>query len=81
MKQEITEVMKNSKSFFALKFIVSCLLRGLLLVIPFFYSYAVEEITGGNLNRAWMLVIFLLIFTVLYYISEMVNDYAYEKLY
>ena len=81
MKQEITEVMKSSKSFFALKFIVSCLLRGLLLVIPFFYSYAVEEITGGNLNRAWMLVIFLLIFTVLYYISEMVNDYAYEKLY
>ena len=81
MKQEITEVLKSSKSFFVLKFIVSCILRGLLLVIPFFYSYAVEEITGGNLNRAWMLVVFLLVFTVLYYISEMVNDYAYEKLY
>lgn len=81
MKKEINEVIKNSKLTFIFKLIVSCILRALVLVIPYLYSYAVEEITNGNLNRAWILVSFLLFFTVLYYLSEMFNDYAYEKLY
>lgn len=81
MKQEIGQIIKNSKFLFAMKFLISCVLRGSLLIIPFFYSYAVEEITGGNLNQAYLLVFFLLIFTIIYYISEMVNDYVYEKLY
>lgn len=81
MKQEIEQVVKNSKFLFVMKLLISCILRGILLVIPFFYSYAVEKITGGNVNKAYVLGIFLLVFTVIYYISEMINDYAYEKLY
>lgn len=81
MKNEIREVIKISKKAFVFKLIVSCILRALVLVIPFLYSYAVEEITNGTLNQAWILVGFLLLFTGLYYLSEMFNDYAYEKLY
>lgn len=81
MKQEIEQVVKNSKFLFIMKLLISCVLRGVVLVIPFFYSYAVEKITDGNLNQAYILGSFLLIFTVVYYISEMINDYAYEKLY
>ena len=81
MKQEIEQVVKNSKFLFAMKLLISCVLRGIVLVIPFFYSYAVEKITDGNLNQAYILGGFLLIFTIVYYISEMINDYAYEKLY
>lgn len=81
MKHEIEQVVQDSKFLFFMKFLISCILRGVLLVIPFFYSYAVEEITDGNINQAYLLGIFLLVFTIIYYISEMVNDYSYEKLY
>lgn len=81
MKQEIEQIVKSSKFLFIIKLLISCTLRGIVLVIPFFYSYAVEKITDGNLNQAYILGGFLLIFTIVYYISEMINDYAYEKLY
>lgn len=81
MREEIKIVNSKCKFLYAMKFLISCLLRGSLLIIPFFYSYAVEEITAGDLNQAYILGAFLLIFTVLYYISEIVNDFAYEKLY
>lgn len=81
MKQEIEQVVKDSKFLFIIKLLISCVLRGVVLVIPFFYSYAVEKITDGNINQAYLLGGFLLIFTIVYYISEMINDYAYEKLY
>jgi len=81
MREEFSHVNKNCRILYIIKFLVSCLLRGSVLVIPIFYSYAVEEITAGNLNKAYLLVIFLLICTIVYYLSEMLNDYAYEKLY
>lgn len=81
MKEEFSSVNKKCKFLYIMKFLISCLLRGSVLIIPFFYSYAVEEITAGNLNKAYFLGIFLLVFTIVYYISEMLNDYAYEKLY
>ena len=81
MKKELENVNKKCKFLYAMKFLISCALRAVLLVIPFFYSYAVEEITDGNINKAFFLVTFLLIFTILYYLSEIINDFAYEKLY
>jgi len=81
MKEEIKIINKECRKLYIAKFLVSCLLRGTVLIIPFFYSYAVEEITTGNLNKAYLLGIFLLVFTIVYYLSEMLNDYVYEKLY
>lgn len=81
MKEELKLINKSCRGLYILKFLISIALRALVLVIPIFYSYAIEEITAGNLNRAYLLGIFLLIFTIIYYISEMLNDYAYEKLY
>ena len=81
MKSEIRGIVKKNKFLFAMKFLISIILRGSLLIIPFFYSYAVEAITNGNLNQACLLVLFLFIVTAIYYLSEMVNDYSYEKLY
>lgn len=81
MQEGLKLVNKSCKFLYFMKFLISCVLRGSVLIIPIFYSYAVEKITAGDLNGAYLLGIFLLIFTVVYYISEMVNDYAYEKLY
>ena len=81
MKEAIVQVNKNAKKEYAYKFIISIILRIVYLVIPFFYSYAVEEITDGNYNKAYYLAGLLLVFTVAYYISCILNDYFYEKLY
>lgn len=81
VKDEFRTMNRNCKFLYIMKFLISCLLRGSVLIIPFFYSYAIEEITAGNLNKACLLGTFLLAFTIIYYLSEMLNDYAYEKLY
>ena len=81
MKQEINKVNKEAKKEYIYKFLISIVVRLSFLIIPYFYSYAVEEITDGNLNRALALTGFLLLFTVIYYVSTIINDYFYEKLY
>lgn len=81
MKEELKQVNINCKGLYIFKFLTSAILRGLVLILPFFYSYAIEEITTGNFKKAYILGIFLLVFTIIYYLFEMLNDYAYEKLY
>ena len=81
MIEEFKLINKKCRFLFIMKFLISIALRGIVLIIPIFYSYALEQITAGKLNQAILLGIFLLIFTVLYYLSEMLNDFAYEKLY
>jgi len=81
MQEGLKLVNKSCRFLYFMKLLISCILRGSVLIIPIFYSYAIEEITAGNLNNAYILGIFLLIFTIVYYLSEIVNDYAYEKLY
>ena len=81
MKQEILAVNKSAKKEYINKLLISIVVRISYLIIPFFYSYAVEEITNNNIERAILLVGFLLFFTLIYYFSIIINDYFYEKLY
>ena len=81
MKEAIMQVNKSAKKEYAYKIIISIVVRLIYLIIPFFYSYAVEEITGGNYNKAYYLAGLLLAFTVAYYIACILNDYFFEKLY
>ena len=81
MKEAIKQVNKEAKKEYVLKMLTSIVIRITYLIIPFFYSYAVQEITGGNYNRAYFLVGLLLVVIIVYYISTIVNDYFYQKLY
>ena len=81
MKSEITIINKLAKKEYIEKFIISILLRGSYLIIPFFYSYAFEYITDGKVNKAFFYAGLLLLFTVLYYLFTIINDYFYERLY
>lgn len=81
MKQEIINVSKSAKKEYIYKLLISIAVRVTYLIIPFFYSYAVEEITDNNIQRAILLVGFLLFFTLIYYLCSVINDYFYEKLY
>ena len=81
MKEAIMQVNKSAKKEYIYKVLISIVVRVTYLIIPFFYSYAVQEITAGNYNKAYYLAGLLLAFTVAYYISCILNDYFYEKLY
>ena len=81
MKDAIKQVNKSAKKEYIYKMLISIVIIITYLVIPFFYSYAVQEVTGGNYNRAYFLAGLLLIFIIVYYISTIINDYFYEKLY
>lgn len=81
MKKEISLAYKSVKREFTQKIITSLLVRFSYLIIPFFYSYAVEDLTNGKFNRAYSLAGFLLFFVIVYYLSEMINDHYFEKLY
>ena len=81
MKERIKEVNKSVKKDYIFKYTTSIIYRLAYLVIPFFYSYAVEALTDGNYNRAYFLAGLLLIFILIYYIDTIVNDHGYETLY
>ena len=81
MKDAILEVNRSAKKEYISKMLTSVFLRLTYLIIPYFYSYSVQAITKGNYNRAYFLAGLLFIFTVAYYISCIINDYFFEKLY
>ena len=81
MKRGITLINQDAKREYIIKMLTSIILRIAYLIIPFFYSYAVEYLTQGKINKAYVFGIFLLVFMLIYYVSEIFNDYAYEKLY
>ena len=81
MKERIKEVNNEAKNEYVFKYITSIIYRLVYLFIPFFYSYAVDALTAGNYNRAYFLAGLLLVFTIIFYVDEIVNDYAYERLY
>ena len=81
MKERIKKVNKSVKREYVYKTLTSILVRGTFLIIPFFYSYAVQAITDGKLGRAYFLAGMLLAFTVFYYLAIILNDIAYERIY
>ncbi len=80
-KKENREVLLKNKKYFIIKFICSLALRAFLLAIPIYYSYGIDEITLGNFNMAYHMIFMFFIFTVLYRISEIINQITYYKLY
>ncbi len=80
-KKENREVLLKNKKYFIIKFICSLALRAFLLAIPIYYSYGIDSITKGNFNAAYHMIFMFFIFTVLYRISEIINQITYYKLY
>lgn len=80
-KDENRSILLKNKKYFIIKFICSLALRAFLLAIPIYYSYGIDEITRGNFNAAYHMIIMFFVFTFLYRISEIVNQITYYKLY
>ena len=80
-KKDNKEVLFKNSKYFVLKFITSLFIRAFLLLIPIYYSYAIDSITNGNYNHAYIMIIMFFVFYVLYRITEVINQITYYKLY
>lgn len=81
MKIENKKVLKMSKKEFIVNILNSIISRGLVLVIPVIWSYALDSIYDGNYNGAIKLIIVSLIITVIYYFFEQLYQITFYKLY
>ncbi len=81
MKQLIIDIVKKSKKEVTIKIVTSLFVRGLLLIIPIFWSKTINHLTESNISKAYYLVILILILSVLYYGWEYLNQRSWFKFY
>jgi len=66
------------------KIITSVFIRGLLLIIPVFWSNTVNNLSEGNLSDTYYLIIIIILLSIFYYIWQYLNQVSwysfYEKL-
>lgn len=79
--KEFKKVFKNAKKEFIIKFITSVFLRGILLVIPVLFSAAVDMATKGDYNSAFLYIILSIVITIIYRLSEGINQKTFYDLY
>lgn len=81
MKQLIIDIVKKSKREVIIKVVTSLFVRGLLLLIPIYWSKTINYLTENNINKAYYLVVLILILSILYYGWEYLNQRAWFKFY
>lgn len=74
-------IIKNAKSEFVYKIITSIFIRGLLLIIPIFWTKSINHLTDGTYNKAYFLVIIALILSLLHYFWEYLNQKTWYMFY
>ena len=81
MKNLIFDIVKKSKKEVIIKVVTSLFVRALLLIIPIFWSKTINHLTNFNINKAYYLVVVLLILSILYYGWEYLNQRSWFKFY
>ena len=78
-------VIKNSYRELLYKIITAIFIRGLLLVIPVFWSNTINNLSDGNFSNTYSLVVIIIILSIFYYIWQYLNQVTwfrfYDKLY
>lgn len=81
MKNLIFDIVKKSKREVIIKVVTSLFVRGLLLIIPIFWSKTINNLTNLYISKAYFLIVILLILSVLYYGWEYLNQRSWFKFY
>ena len=76
-----TLVLKDSKKELIYKIITSIFIRGLLLIIPVFWSNTVNNLSEGNLKDTYSLIIIIIILSIFYYIWQYLNQASWYAFY
>lgn len=74
-------VVKDSYKELFYKIITSVFIRGLLLVIPIFWSNTVNRLSEGNFNKTYSLIIIIIILSIFYYIWQYLNQVSWYRFY
>lgn len=80
-KKVTFSILKASKKVLLLKVLTSTLIRASLLIIPIFWSKAVDYISNKNIRVACFYVFISLLVTVAYWFFEHINQKVFYKLY
>ena len=74
-------VIKKSYKELIYKIITAIFIRGLLLIIPVFWSKIVDNISVGNLKNSYSLIIIIVILSIFYYVWQYLNQVSWFKFY
>ncbi len=78
-------VLNDSKKELFYKILTAIFIRGLLLVIPVFWSNTINNLSEGNFTKTYTLIIIIIILSIFYYIWQYLNQVTwfrfYDKLY
>ncbi len=75
------DIVVRCKKWLIFKIITSIFTRALLLIVPIFWSRAIDRITSNTFDKAYFLVIISLILSALYYVWEYLNQKAWYEFY
>jgi len=81
MKNLILDIVKKSKKEVIIKVITSLFVGGLLLIVPIYWSKTINYLTENNINKAYVLIVLLLVLSILYYGWEYLNQRSWFKFY
>ena len=74
-------VIKDAKKELFYKIITSVFIRGLLLIIPIFWSNTINHLSEGNYQKTYSLIIVIIIISSFYYIWQYLNQVSWFKFY
>ena len=78
---DIITILKRTKKELVRKIITSVFIQGLLLVIPVYWSNAINKATDFEYYQAFKLVIITLVLSLLYYLWSYFNQRAWYRFY
>ena len=74
-------VVKDSYRELFYKIVTSVFIRGLLLVIPVFWSNTVNRLSEGDFSKTYSLIVIIIILSVFYYIWQYLNQVSWFHFY
>ena len=74
-------VIRKSYKELLSKIITSLFIRGLLLIIPIFWSSTINYVSGSNYHKSYYLIVVILLLSIFYYIFQYLNQVTWFKLY
>lgn len=74
-------VLKKSKKYIIIKFIISILYRAIAMVTPILFSICVDYVTAGKYKDAMFIALAAVTLAIVFRIFDIINTYSWHKLY
>ena len=74
-------VIKESYKELFYKTLTAIFIRGLLLVIPVFWSNTINNLSEGNIKKTYSLIVIIIILSIFYYVWQYLNQVTWFKFY